>query len=85
MAIYYCHHASHFNGLWEGAVKSAKRHLLRTIGKTRLTFEELCNMLTTNPDILAVRIVMDQCIYTEFREYLSDLKSLKHIAIVRIR
>lgn len=30
----------HFGGLWEAAVKSAKRHLVRIIGATHLTFEE---------------------------------------------
>ncbi|XP_076392689.1 uncharacterized protein LOC143265292 [Megachile rotundata] len=39
-------HAPHFGGLWESAVKSAKRHLLRVIGETRLTFEELYTVLT---------------------------------------
>lgn len=37
--------APHFDGLWGGAVKSAKRHLLRMIGETRLTYEELCTVL----------------------------------------
>ncbi|KZC15198.1 hypothetical protein WN55_00443 [Dufourea novaeangliae] len=39
-------HAPHFGGLWESSVKSAKRHLLRVIGETRLTFEELYTVLT---------------------------------------
>ncbi|KZC14188.1 hypothetical protein WN55_06268 [Dufourea novaeangliae] len=39
-------HAPHFGGLWENSVKSAKRHLLRVIGETRLTFEELYTVLT---------------------------------------
>ena len=38
--------APHFGGLWEAAVKSAKRHLSRILGETRLTFEELCTVLT---------------------------------------
>ena len=33
--------APHFGGLWESAVKSAKHCLKRTIGATKLTFEEL--------------------------------------------
>ncbi|XP_018398194.1 PREDICTED: uncharacterized protein LOC108776159 [Cyphomyrmex costatus] len=33
--------APHFGGLWEAAVKAAKRHLVRIVGKTSLTFEEL--------------------------------------------
>ncbi|XP_025835281.1 uncharacterized protein LOC108742837 isoform X2 [Agrilus planipennis] len=39
-------HAPHFGGLWESAVKSAKYHLKRVIGETRLTFEELYTLLT---------------------------------------
>ncbi|XP_076660027.1 uncharacterized protein LOC143363307 [Halictus rubicundus] len=38
--------APHFGGLWESAVKSAKRHLLKVVGETRLTFEELATVLT---------------------------------------
>ena len=38
--------APHFGGLWEAAVKSAKRHLTRILGETKLTFEELCTVLT---------------------------------------
>lgn len=39
-------HAPHFGGLWESAVKSAKYHMKRVIGETRLTFEELYTLLT---------------------------------------
>lgn len=38
--------APHFGGLWESAVKSIKHHFVRTIGDTRLNFEELCTILT---------------------------------------
>lgn len=38
--------APHFGGLWESAVKSAKKHLYRVIGDTRLTYEELYTVLT---------------------------------------
>lgn len=31
----------HFGGLWEAAVKSFKHHLIRTVGDTLLTFEQL--------------------------------------------
>lgn len=33
-------------GLWEAAVKSMKKHLKRTIGEQKLTFEELTTLLT---------------------------------------
>ena len=32
-------------GLWEAAVKSVKRHLIRSIGDTKLTFEEMTTLL----------------------------------------
>ncbi|KAK2577592.1 hypothetical protein KPH14_000909 [Odynerus spinipes] len=38
-------HSPHFRGLWEAAVKSAKYHLKRVIGETRLTYEELYTIL----------------------------------------
>lgn len=38
--------APHFNGLSEAAVKSVKLHLKRTIGETKLSFEELSTFLT---------------------------------------
>lgn len=31
----------HFGGLWEAAVKSCKHHLVRTVGDTLLTYEQL--------------------------------------------
>ncbi|XP_053597521.1 uncharacterized protein LOC128668468 [Microplitis demolitor] len=31
----------HFGGLWEAVVKSFKRHLIRTVGDTLLTYEQL--------------------------------------------
>ncbi|KYN50062.1 hypothetical protein ALC62_00090, partial [Cyphomyrmex costatus] len=33
--------APHFGGLWEAAVKSAKHHMTRIVGKALLTFEEM--------------------------------------------
>ncbi|XP_076377131.1 uncharacterized protein LOC117220354 [Megalopta genalis] len=38
--------APHFGGLWERAVRSVKTHLRRVIGEQRLTFEEMCTVLT---------------------------------------
>ena len=33
-----------FGGLWEAAVKSAKGHMKKVVGKAILTFEELCTL-----------------------------------------
>ena len=41
--------APHFGGLWEAAVKSAKYHLVRVIGKKVPTFVELSMVLEKNP------------------------------------
>lgn len=35
----------HYGGLWEASVKSMKHHLKRTIGETKLTFEEFNTVL----------------------------------------
>ena len=40
------HRAPYFGGLWETAVKSAKKHLSRVLGETRLTYEEMYTVLT---------------------------------------
>lgn len=37
--------ASHHGGIFEAAVKSAKKHLLRVIGEQKLTFEEYATIL----------------------------------------
>ncbi|XP_053685681.1 uncharacterized protein LOC128735210 [Sabethes cyaneus] len=37
--------APHMGGIWEAAVKSAKRLLVAELGDTALTFEELCTVL----------------------------------------
>ncbi|XP_053685671.1 uncharacterized protein LOC128735203 [Sabethes cyaneus] len=37
--------APHFGGLWEAAVKTAKRHLFRQLGASRLSFEDMSTIL----------------------------------------
>lgn len=37
--------APHFNGLVEAAVKTTKKHLMKAIGETKLTFEEMSTVL----------------------------------------
>uniref|UniRef100_A0A0A9VSF7 Pro-Pol polyprotein n=1 Tax=Lygus hesperus TaxID=30085 RepID=A0A0A9VSF7_LYGHE len=38
-------HSPHFGGIWEAGVKSAKVLMLRTVGDTALTYEELATLL----------------------------------------
>jgi len=47
--------APHFGGLWEAAVKSAKHHLTRIVGKAHLTFEEMQTVLSEIEAILNSR------------------------------
>lgn len=36
----------HFGGLWEAGVKAVKHHMRRVIGENRLTYEEMCTLMT---------------------------------------
>lgn len=47
--------APHFGGLWEAAVKSAKYHMARIVGKAHLTFEEMQTVLCEIEAILNSR------------------------------
>ena len=38
--------APHFGCLWKAAVKSTRRHLVRLIGESTLTFEKLSTLLS---------------------------------------
>ena len=47
--------APNFGGLWEAGIKSVKYHLKRTVGNSRLTFEELLTVITQIESVLNSR------------------------------
>jgi len=60
----------HFGGLWESAVKSTKRHLIKIAGSALMNFEELCTLLTQIEACLNSRPI------TELSHDPSDLNAL---------
>ncbi|XP_058827824.1 uncharacterized protein LOC131687748 [Topomyia yanbarensis] len=62
--------APHFGGLWEAAVKVAKKHLHRQLGNARLSFEDMCTVLAQ------IEASMNSRPLTPLTEDPNDLNSL---------
>ncbi|XP_055633126.1 uncharacterized protein LOC129773538 [Toxorhynchites rutilus septentrionalis] len=62
--------APHFGGLWEAAVKSAKSHLLKEVGNTTVTHEEMLTLLAQ------VEMCLNSRPITEMSNDPTDLEAL---------
>lgn len=62
--------APHFGGLWEAAVKSTKNHLLKEVGNTTVSYEEMLTLITQ------VEMCMNSRPITELTNDPSDLEAL---------